>query len=411
LALAENTIMKSLSRAAVASALPLSDGAPALAVGDTATPAARPLLRPAIAATAIGVVVFLLIQGILAAYNVHVVQDAISRGVVGGYPSVFLSLRLRLLTAVIVGGISYPLFAFVGMVVASRGHRLLFLLPAASFVLVAVIGTGYGHQPQAIGTQWQIQCFSMNDTCTGPWFAHPWFGPLVDLALVLIPGWVVAVRVRARRWPGMADAPAIAASLATVALVAMAGWTIAVIESSVDLRAVVTVGVFGLAIGTSRPWWPWLHVLFATLVAGALVSIASSLLFPYPGFSLLEALRYEAKNAWPIVVIGLLASGWQPLAWVFRRMQERPLRLVVAVNILNVVDAVMTTLAVRSGGAVEANPFVRFGGLPLKIVLVGALTWLLYRRRPASLVWPAAALLWVACYHVGGILVNGFWLR
>jgi hypothetical protein len=409
LAPAENTIMKSLPRAAVAP-LPsaLSEGSSASAVREEGTPAARPILRPAIVATAIGMVVFLLIQGILAAYNVHLLRDAISRGLVGGYPSIFLSLRLRLLTAMIVGGISYPLFALAGVVIASRGHRLLFMLPAASFVLVAAIGSGYGHQTQAIGTQWQIQCFSMNVACAGPWFAHPWFGPLVDLALVLIPGCVVADRVRAHRWPGVTDPPAMAASLATVALVAMAAWTIAVIESSVNLPAVVAVGALGIVIGTARPWWPWLHVLFAALVVGSLASLAGSFLFPYPGFSVLEALHYEALAAWPIVVIGLLASGWMPLAWLLRRMQERPLRLVIAVNLLNVVDAVMTTLAVRSGGAVEANPLVRLGGVPLKIVLVGALTWLLYRRRPASLVWPAAALLWVASYHVSGVLVNGW---
>jgi hypothetical protein len=401
--------MKSLSRAAATSlsaATPPREGA---FVREGPAPAARLFLRPALIATAIGLVVFLLIQGILAAYNVHVLRDAISRGLVSGYSSVFLSLRLRLLTSLIVGGISYPLFALVGMAVASRGHRLLFMLPAASFVLVAVIGTGYGHQPQALGTQWQIQCFSMNFTCAGPWFAHPWFGPLVDLALVLIPGWVVAVRVQARRWPGV-DAPAIAAGLATVALVAMAAWAIAVIESSVNLPAVVAVGVLGIVIGTAHPWWPWLHVLFATLVAGSLASLAGSFLFPYPGFSVLDALHYEAVAAWPIVAIGLLASGRQPLAWVLRQWEKRPLRLVIAVNLLNVVDAVMTTLVVRSGGAVEANPLVRFGGLPAKIILVGVLTWLLYRRRPASLVWPAAALLWVACYHVCGIFVNGRWL-
>ena len=403
--------MNSLSRAAATSlsaAPPLRGNAAAVREGPA--PATRPLLRPALIATAIGLVVFLLIQGILAAYNVHVLRDAISRGLVGGYSSVFLSLPLRLLTALIVGGISYPFFALVGAVIASRGHRLLFVLPAASFVFVAAIGSGYGHQPQAIGTQWQIQCFSMNLACSGPWFAHPWFGPLVDLALVLIPGWVVAVRVRPRRWPGVIDPPAKAASLTTVALVAMAGWTIAVIESSVNLPAVAAVGAFGIVIGIARPWWPWLHVLFATLVVGSLASLAGSFLFPYPGFSVLDALHYEAVVAWPVVVIGLIASGWQPLAWLLRRLQERPLRLVIAVNLLNVVDAVMTTLVVRSGGAIEANPLVRFGGLPLKIVLVGVLTWLLYRRRPASLVWPAAALLWVACYHVSGIFVNGRWL-
>lgn len=407
--LAENNSMKSLSRAAVAlpSATP-PPRSPGPAVREEGTSAAGPILRPALVATAIGLVVFLLIQGILAAYNVHVVRDAISRGLVNGYPSNYSSLPRRLLTALILGGISYPLFALVGMAIASRGHRLLFMLPAASFVLVPLVGSGYGHQPQPIGTEWWIQCFY--DTCAGPWFAHPWLGPVVDLALVLIPGWVIAGRVRSRRWPEVTDPPAIAALIATVALVAMAAWTIAVIQSSVDLRAVVSVGAFAIVIGTARPWWPWLHVLFATLVAGALVSFVGSVLLPYPDFSLLEAWRYEVQIAWPIVVIGFLASGWQPLAWVLRRMQERPLRLVIAVNLLNVVDAVMTTLAVRSGGAVEANPLVRFGGLPAKVILVGVLTWLLYRRRPASLVWPAAALLWVACYHVGGILVNGRWL-
>jgi len=381
---------------------------PAVEHEGTAADVSRPVLRPAIVATAIGLTVFLLIQGILAAYNVHVIRDAINRGLVNGYPSVFTSLPRRLAISYIEGAISYPFFALAGVVIARRGYRLLFVLPAASFVLVAAIGSGYGHQPQAIGTQWQIQCFSMNLACSGPWFAHPWFGPLLDLGLVLIPGLVVAGRVRARRWPGVADAPAMAASLATVALVAMAGWTIAVIESSVNLPAAAAVGAFGIIIGATRPWWPWLHVLFAALVAGSLAPLASSILFPYPGFSSLEALHYVALSAWPIVLIGLLASGRQPLAWMLRRLQERPLRLVIAVNVLNVVDAVMTTLAVRSGDAVEANPLIRFGGLPAKVVLVGVLTWLLYRRRPDSLVWPTAALLWVACYHVSGILVNGW---
>jgi len=368
-------------------------------------PAARSILRPAIFATAIGLAVFLLIQGILAAYNVYLIREALSRGQLNGYPEIYSSLSVRLLTTLVAGGITYLVVALAELAIASRGHRLLFVLPAASYVLIAVIGSGYGHQPQAVGTEWQLQCF--REVCN-PWFAHPWFGPLVDLALVLIPGWVIGARVQARRWPGLTDSAAIAALLVTTALVAMAGWTIAVIESSVNLPAVVAVGALGIVIGTARPWWPWLHALFATLVVGSLVSMVGSLLMPYPGFSVLEALHYEALATWPIVVIGLIASGRQPLAWVLRRWQERPLRLVIAVNLLNVVDAVMTTLAVRSGGAVEANPLVRFGGLPLKIVLVGVLTWLLYRRRPASLVWPAAALLWVACYHVSGIFVNGW---
>jgi hypothetical protein len=166
--------MKSLSR--VAAPRPLSDGSPALAVREGVTPAIRPLLRPAIVATTIGLVVFLLIQGILAAYNVHVIRDAFSRGQLNGYPSNYSSLPIRLLTTLVLGSITYLVFALSGLAIASRGHRLLFMLPAVGFVLVAVVGTGYGHQPQALGTQWQIQCF--RDVCI-PWFAHPWLGPLV----------------------------------------------------------------------------------------------------------------------------------------------------------------------------------------------------------------------------------------
>jgi hypothetical protein len=76
------------------------------------------------------------------------------------------------------------------------------------------------------------------------------------------------------------------------------------------------------------------------------------------------------------------------------------------VNLLNVVDALLTLFAVRSGGAIESNPLVRFAGLPAKVLFVGSLTILLYRRKPSALMWPFAALLWVAMYHVAGIIVN-----
>ena len=77
--------MKSLSRAAATS---LSAAPPpmerATASREEPAPAVKPLLRPAIVATTIGLVVFLLIQGILAAYNVHVIRDAFSRGQLNG---------------------------------------------------------------------------------------------------------------------------------------------------------------------------------------------------------------------------------------------------------------------------------------------------------------------------------------
>jgi hypothetical protein len=127
-----------------------------------------------------------------------------------------------------------------------------------------------------------------------------------------------------------------------------------------------------------------------------------------PGFTFWDDVPYILGRVWPIALIGLIASGWQSLAWVIRKLQERPFQLAIAVNVLNLVDAVMTLLAVRSGGAYESNPVVRLVGLPAKIVLVGLLTWLLYRRKSPALVWPFAALLLVAGYHVAGMVVNGW---
>lgn len=398
--------MRSLSRTVASPSEVSSAGSPARAVKDGSVRPGRPILRAALLATAGGLVAFLLIQGILAAYNVHVIRDAISRGLLADdYPSAFRLLSLRL-TNLIDEGIGYLFFALVGMSIAARGHRLLFMLPAAGYVLAAAaVGV---HQPEAIGTQWWIECYSTDFMCGGPWFAHPWFGPLVDLALVLVPGWVVAVRVRARRCPGVTDAPAVAAILAVVGVVALVGWTIAVIENGLDERALVAVAALGIGIGTARPWWPWLHVGFATFVSGSLAWLWETIIMPDPYFPFSDAWPYIVAGTWPMIAVGLLASGWQPLAWLLRRLQERPLRLVVAVNVLNVADAVMTAVAVRSGGALEANPLVRFVGLALKVIFVAVLTWLLFRRRPTALVWPASALLWVACYHISGILVNGW---
>jgi hypothetical protein len=59
---------------------------------------------------------------------------------------------------------------------------------------------------------------------------------------------------------------------------------------------------------------------------------------------------------------------------------------------LNAVDAALTTIALRRGAAVEANPVVRTIGMPGKLVLVAVAGWLLYLLRPRALWIPIAAL-------------------
>jgi hypothetical protein len=369
-------------------------------------PSRRRTVRVALVATLVGVVAFLLVQGLLAAYNLGVVRDAVDRGLLHVSELDRLSYAARLSPVLFAGGISFLILALVGSAVASRGHRVLFALPAAAYILVSVFAAA--HHPEAIGVEWSLDCYSTDLACGTPWFGHPWFGPIVDLALVLVPGWAVGRSVHPRRWPGRTDAAAVASILVALGGVAVAGWTIVAMEPYTDLRTIVPVGVLGLALGVARPWWPWLHVLFAAFAFGWLGWLINLVIWPDPGYPFVDALPYLLEQSWPIAAVGLIGSAWQPLARAIRKLQERPFRLAIAVNALNVVDAVMTYMAVRSGSAFETNPVVRVIGLPAKIVLVGLLTWLLYRRKPSVLVWPFAALLCVTCYHVAGIFVNGW---
>jgi hypothetical protein len=366
------------------------------------------IFRVALLATLLGLLVFLGIQTLLAIYNVGLIRDAIDHGRTDalGWELTWLS---RLFPRAIVGVLDFVALAMAGSAIARQGHRVLFALPAVAYLFASVFVSP--HRPEPLGVQWSLECFSWDvtyTTCATPWFGHPWLGPTVDLALVLVPGWIVGQRVRPRRWPQPVDDAVVAGILTCSAAVVTAGWAMVVIQNSIDLRAVAAVAVIGLVAGLPRPRWLWFHVLLALALAQTFAWLLDFVFWPEPTYPLRAALPYLLGDTWPIVAVGIIAASWQPLAWLIRRLQKHPFRLLVAVNVLNIADAVLTLLAVKAGGAYEANPFVRIAGLPVKIVFVAALTLLLYRRKPSSLVWPFAALLWVAGYHVAGIFVNGW---
>ena len=74
-------------------------------------------------------------------------------------------------------------------------------------------------------------------------------------------------------------------------------------------------------------------------------------------------------------------------------------------NALNVTDALLTTIALRSGVAVEANPVVRLIGMPGKIALVAVAGWLLYRLRPRALLVPIGALALVVAWTSANLVL------
>lgn len=100
-------------------------------------------------------------------------------------------------------------------------------------------------------------------------------------------------------------------------------------------------------------------------------------------------------------------SGMQRRPDTSERAPARGRRLLVAVSVLNVVDALLTWLVLQRGTGQELNPVIDAIGLPAKVVLVAVGSWLIYRWRPAALTIPTAALSLVAIYHVAGWLVAG----
>jgi hypothetical protein len=111
--------------------------------------------------------------------------------------------------------------------------------------------------------------------------------------------------------------------------------------------------------------------------------------------------------AWPYLLAVAAGLCWAPLVRLLGHLQRSPgLVLSVAVNLLNVADAVLTVHAVRHVGAVEANSIVKIIGLPAKIVIVGVATVILDRTHKRALIWPALGLAAVVSWHIGGILVG-----
>jgi hypothetical protein len=351
-----------------------------------------------------GLLAFLAIHTALTAYQVHVYQAEIRRSLAEGYLHEATSLGHEFGDPLLASGILYIAFAVAGLALAIRGRRFLFAAPAAVYVLLPALTASHGAHPQPIGRGWLADSCFMG-SCHR-WFFHPWLGPLVDLALVLLPGAIALIRRPRHRGLDRVGVPEVAAIAVVAFAVATAIRTTGIVQRPVTTATAAAVVTFGFALGTARPWWPWLHSLFAAAVSGFIAATLGSFLFPWPGDSFGEFLPWYLSDTAPYVAVGLLASFWQPLAVATRWLAERPRRLVVAVNALNLADAVMTALAVRSGAALEMNPVVRTFGLPLKVLLVGVLTGMLYRRRPSTLIWPMAVLLGVLCYQISGIVIN-----
>ena len=100
------------------------------------------------------------------------------------------------------------------------------------------------------------------------------------------------------------------------------------------------------------------------------------------------------------VEVALRPAPRVAVSW--RQRLTSPLGLLLVVNVLNVVDAVLTVLWIELGIAREANPIVDAIGFPAKIVGVAILSAAAAVLRPRALLVPIVALALVVVYPVVG---------
>ncbi len=88
-----------------------------------------------------------------------------------------------------------------------------------------------------------------------------------------------------------------------------------------------------------------------------------------------------------------------------RKVIARPIVLWAALNLLNLLDAALTTSALSSGLAYEANPLVTEMGITMKVVLVAVAGMGVAVLRPRALLIPIVVLALVVSYTAAGLLL------
>lgn len=291
----------------------------------------------------------------------------------------------------------------MALTLAARGRRWLWVVPPALWIAsVAPLYT-----VSAPAGSFAIEAFF------DPGSPEFWVVLLGGFGLALVPALAIALHGRAvsaapsggqvaaeaaSDRPGPDTGAAIAAIGLTVALLLLACWAIGgFLAWTAPLVALGPPFLFGGLLG-SRPRWAW------ALVVAPLLTVSAT-----PGTDTLwNPLSTLPRPGLAAVLVGaaVLGASWEPLARLLGRLERAPLASLVALNALNVADALLTRYALRSEGAVESNPVVRLIGVPGKLVAVALLGWLLYRTRPRALVWPVVAFAVVIAWQLAGAYVN-----
>lgn len=348
-------------------------------------------------AIAVGVVglTLLAIQAGLSLENSHLLREAAKRGFfTGQLPETY---GHHLAVAAIEATLIYASIIGVEIGLCSRGLKVAWALPAFLLIFLPALFSPT-HLPVPLGPQWTSDCFG---SCSQPWFRAAWFAGAAEFALIAVPG-VFLVQRSEGRSQKVSDQYTLAALLLVLGLSTIVFEVSAKVGQNASAVACVAVFVTGLLSGSS--WRSLLIIPAYVFVAGNVIPHLLAMAHVYTFSSV--AAPYQSGAVLVYALIGFTACSWERIDSTLRTCRSRPLELLLALNVLNVLDALLTATSVRAGHAVELNPLVQAFGLPMKIAFVGVASVLLFRYRPTLLIWPTLALALVVCYHLSGFLVN-----
>jgi len=141
-------------------------------------------------------------------------------------------------------------------------------------------------------------------------------------------------------------------------------------------------------------------LVFEPLVSTLLGALtAPDLAPPLQSSELLLWVAALVGNLAAVAVVVLIAAAIDRSLAV----EPRGVGLLIALNAVNVLDAVSTWLLLMRGQALELNPLMDHpAALVAKVIGVAAASVWLRRHRPVALVIPLVPLVWVTLYHLAG---------
>jgi hypothetical protein len=288
--------------------------------------------------------------------------------------------------------------ALMGLVMVAVGRRRLWIVPVLVFQLAEAM-----RDLSAVlvgGAPWRMLLDDLL-TVSGPLGRFGRLGGPLLIALVSAPALLLLYRHRTRsrrKLPTPTDIAGMGTTLLLIGIVTYLAGVFAPSDTQI-LLLLVELGplvIFGLAVGMTKGWWPWAPAAAGLLMLGGFgwLSIESA---PRLGLSAMF---------WPRLSAALIASLWLVFARWIDTSTRHPAATLVVLNVLNVADALFTRFAVAAGVATELNPLVDGAGMILKVLLVAAAGFVIYRVRPRLLIWPTLALVAVTLWHLVGMVVN-----